>query len=86
MPNAFQPNAFQLGAFQIGTPTVSTEILELPVDFYMEGLPQYRDLGRTVEHMKGAAREEVTLKAGARGRLSKATPGFVATTDKRGYN
>lgn len=83
---AFQGNAFQVHAFQVGQPVTATNVLHNPVDFYMENLPQYRATGRTFEPSRGKAGEKVMMSAGARGRLSKAAPGFTVTSTKRGYD
>lgn len=64
----------------------STATLQLPVDYYMEDLPQYREIGRTFERMKGKAGEEVKMSAGVRGRLSGPAPSFKTTKSGRGYD
>jgi hypothetical protein len=64
----------------------STRTLELPVDYFMEGLPQYRASGRTFEPGRGVAKEEVKLSAGPRGRISGPAPSVTTRTTKRGYD
>lgn len=60
--------------------------LHLPVDYFMENLPQYRRRGRTYEPGRGEAGEKTTLSAGPRGRISGKAPGFTTRTGKRGYD
>lgn len=64
----------------------STDVLDLPVDYFMEGLPQYREKHRTFDPGRGKASEDVTLSAGPRGRLNGPKPSFTTRTDKRGYD
>lgn len=83
---AFQALAFQLHAFQIGQLATSTSVLDLPVDYFMEGLPQYRRIGSTFEPSKGKASEIVIVERGKGGRLTKTVPSFTSKTGSRGYD
>lgn len=69
-----------------GATITDTDILNLPVDYYMVGLPQYRHLGDTYEPSRGEAGEKTTVSASRRGRLSGPAPGFTSKTGKRGYD
>ena len=71
--------------FPLYFPITDTDILQKPVDYYMEGLPQYRELGRTFEKMKGTAGNKVAVADGGGGRLSKNASTFTVKSDKRGY-
>jgi hypothetical protein len=65
---------------------ISTIRLHMPVDYFMEGLPQYRAKGRTFEPGRGEAGEDVKVSAGPRGRISGKAPSFTTRTGKRGYD
>ena len=64
----------------------STDVLDLPVDYFMEGLPQYREQGRTYEGSLGRPREDVKVTSSGKRRLTVAKPSFKTRTDKRGYD
>jgi hypothetical protein len=64
----------------------NTDLIQLPVDYYMEDLPQYRGLGRTYEPSRGRAGETVRMSAGPRGRIAGPAPTVTRTTNKRGYD
>lgn len=83
---AFQGNAFQVHAFQVGQPVTATNVLQNPVDYFMVGLPQYRETGRTFERMPGRASERVRMAKGKGGRISGPAPSFTTTTTKRGHD
>lgn len=84
---AFQSNAFQNNAFQAAPIVIaSTVTLQLPVDYYMEDLPQYRATGRTFEKVRGKAGENVVMAGGKAGRLAGPAPSMKTTTNKRGYD
>jgi hypothetical protein len=73
--------------WRLPLPTVvSTQILQLPVDYYMEGLPQYRELGRTFEPGKGEGGEVIIVERGKGGRLSKTVSTFTTKTNNKGYD
>lgn len=65
---------------------ISRRVLQDPVDFYMEGLPQYRNEYRTFEQSTAKGREDVAVTRSKRGRLSKDAPTFTTRTDKKGYD
>ena len=69
-----------------GTFITGTDDLQLPVDYYMEDLPQYRATGRTYEPSYGVAKSEGKVMRSGRKRLSGPSTSVTTTTDKRGYN
>lgn len=64
----------------------SRVILHDPIDYYMEGLPQFRGTGNTFEQMRGEAKTEQKVTTRKGGRLSKEASSFNVRTDKRGYD
>lgn len=63
----------------------SRVILHDPIDYYMEGLPQFRGLGRTFEPGRGEGKTEGKIGRSGRKRLTKPSS-FTSKTDKRGYD
>jgi len=86
MAGAFQSSAFQNSAFQTGLKVTSLRGLQLPVDYYMVGLPQYREKYRTFEQSTAKGHEEAKLSAGPRGRIAGPAPSFTVKTTKRGHD
>lgn len=86
MASAFQRSAFQNDAFQMGTAVTSLAKLQLPVDYFMVGLPQYREKYRTFEQSTAKGREDVTVTRSKRGRIAGPAPAFTTKTTKKGYD
>lgn len=61
-----------------------TLIMQKPVDYFMPGLPQYRDTFRTRDVLPGKGGERTAASHG--GSLRGPKPSFAVRTDNKGYD